>query len=299
MIANTGATLEHFVEEWTRQIVRYVEKYKDNMTSRNIMEVRNVGADVAIDVVTEYDRTGPGAQILAKGAVPKSMSVSKTDTSHEIYQIGLGFNISEKDLKLDPERHARTIDLALREIHRKEDDMLMNGVTNIGLSGLVTAAQANSNGKIVDAGATGSDTNNKGAWAGEADTDIYDDILTADSKLDDEFELAYLVGVKSDLRYMWRVDSERQPYRKLSAPLFNKAETDISWMWKTAHIDAGKVYGCAKDFTAGELIVSENPSIATLYNGGMGPGRNYYFEISEWVVPEFHTNEGYVEIDIT
>ena len=299
MIENTGATIDHFIEEWTRQIAVYAERYKDNMTSRNIMDVRYVGADVGIDVVTKYDKTGPGAQVLAKGAVPKSMSVFGTDTKHEIYQIGVGFNISQKDLALDPQRHARTIDIALREIHRLEDDITLNGVTNIGLTGLITAAQANSNGKIVNAGAAGSDTNNKGAWAGEADTDIYDDLLTADSKIDEEFDMAYLVGRKADLRYLWRLDSVRNQYRTLSAPLFGRAEESIDWMWKTNHLTAGKVYACAKDFAGGELVVSENPSIVSLYNGGMGPGRNYYFEVSEWVVPEFHNNDAYVEIDIT
>jgi hypothetical protein len=299
MIENTGATIDHFIEEWTRQIAVYAERYKDNMTSRNIMDVRYVGADVGIDVVTKYDKTGPGAQILAKGAVPKSMSVSGSDTKHEIYQIGVGFNISQKDLALDPERHARTIDVALREIHRLEDDILLNGVTNIGLTGLITAAQANSNGKIVNAGAGGADTNNKGQWSGEADTDIYDDLLTADGKLDEEFDMAYLVGTKADLRYLWRLDAERNPYRTLSAPLFGKSESATDWMWKTAHLTAGKVYAIAKDFMGGELVVSENPSIVSLYNGGMGPGRNYYFEVSEWVVPEFHNNDAYVEIDIT
>ena len=299
MIENTGATLKHFVEEWTRNIAVYGKKHLDNMTARNILEVRYVGADVAIDVVTKYDGTGPGAQVLAKGAVPKSMGISGSDTKHEIYQIGLGFNMSQKDLSLDPSRYNRTIDIALKEIHRKEDDMMLNGSANIGLTGLIAAAQANSNGKIVNAGAAGSDTNNKGAWSGEADTDIYDDLLTADSKTDDEFEMKYLVGRRSDLRYMFRLDALRNPYRELSAPLFGKTEQDVSWMWRTNALTAGKVYAVAKDFTAGELVVSENPSITVLYNGGMGPGRNYYFEIAEWVVAEFHNNDAFVEIDIT
>jgi len=299
MIEGTGATISRFVEEWTREIAVYGKKYLDNMTARNIMEVRYVGADTAIDVVTEYDKTGPGANITAKGAVPKSISVSGKDTSHDIYQIAVGFNISQKDLSLDPARFNRTIDIALKEISRKEDDIMLNGVTNLNITGMIAAAQANSNGKIVNAGAAGSDTNNKGAWAGEADTDIYDDILTADSKLDDEFDMKYLVGRKSDLRYLWRVDSERQPYRKLSAPLFGASETSTDFMWTTNQIDAGKVYAVAKDFVGGEMVVSENPSITPLYNGGLGPGRNYYFEIGEWVVPEFHNNDAYVEIDIT
>ena len=299
MIENTGATIDHFIEEWTREIAVYAKRYKDNMTARSIMENRYVGEDVAIDVVTKYDRTGPGAQVLAKGAVPKTISVTGSDVKHEIYQIGLGFNITQKDLKLDPERFNRTIDVALKEIHRKEDELTLSGIPNINLTGLITAAQANSNGKIVASGASGNDTNNKGAWSGEADTDIYDDILTADSKLDDEFDLAYLVGCKSDLRYMWRVDSMRTPYRKLSAPLFGAPEESIDWMWKTGFITAGKVYAIAKDFTGGELVISENPSIVPLYNGGLGPGRNYYFEIAEWIVPEFHNNDAFVEIDIT
>ena len=299
MIENTGATIEHFVEEWTRNIAVYGKKYLDNMTARNIMEVRYVGADVAVDVVTKYDRTGPGAQITAKGAVPKSMSVSGSETKHDIYQISLGFNISKKDLNLDPTQFTRKIDLILREISRAEDDLMLNGAANYGITGMVAAAQANSNGKIVNAGAAGADTNNKGQWSGEADTDIYDDLLTADSKTDDEFEMEYLVGRRSDLRYLFRLDALRNPYRELSAPLFGKTEQDVSWMWRTNQLTAGKTYAIAKDFMAGELVVSENPSITPLYNGGLGPGQNYYFEVAEWVVPEFHNNDAFVEIDIT
>ena len=295
MIENTGATIDHFVEEWTREIAVYAKRYKDNMSARNLMEIRYVGAETAVDVVTKYDRTGPGAQITAKGAVPKSMSVSSTDTKHDIYQISLGFNISQKDLSLDPERFNRNIDVALKDIHRKEDEIVLNGVTNQNITGMVQAAEANSNGKIVASGASGSDTNNKGAWSGETGTDIYDDILTASSKFDDEFDMDFLVGRKSDLAYLYRLDSERNTYASLSAPLFSSGD----WMRKTNQITAGKVYACTSDFVAGELVISENPSIVPLYNGGLGPGRNYYFEISEWVVPEFHNNDGYVEIDIT
>lgn len=298
MIANTGATIDHFIEEWTREISLYADRNLDNMTSRNLLEVRYVGADVAIDVVTSYNDTGPGAQITAKGAIPKSMSVSGTDVKHEIYQITTAFNMSEKDANLDPERYNRTIDIALKSIHRKEDELMLNGITNLGVDGLITTAQANSNGKIVDTGAADNDTNNKGAWTGEADTDIYDDLLTADGKIDDEFDMEYLVGRKTDLRSLFRLDAERNPYRELSAPLFGKAENDISWMWKTNQITAGKVYAIAKNFVAGEMIVSENPTVVPLYNGGLGPGRNYYFEVSEWVVPEFHNADAYVEINI-
>lgn len=292
MISTDAATLQHFVENWEREIVDYVKRYKDNMTSRNVLEVRNVGADVAIDVVTNYDRTGPGAQITAKGAVPETMGIKASDTKHDIFQISTRFKISQKDLTLDPSTKNRLIDIAMRDIHRKEDDVAINGVTNLNLSGIVTAAQANSNGKITAA-------TNAGKWSGETGTDIYDDINTALGKMDDEFEPTYLLGRRTDLLYLNRMDSERQPYWKTIAPLFNKKEGDRSWIWNSNYITAGKVYLVAKDFMGAELVVSENATIDALYNGGLSPGKNYEFEIGEWVVPEFHNNDAFVEIAIT
>ena len=100
MIANDAAILQHFVEEWEREIALYVEKYKDNMAARNILPVRNVGEDIAIDVIQKYDRTGNGADIVAKGSVPKTMGVTATSAKHEIYQISTGFFLNAKDLKL-------------------------------------------------------------------------------------------------------------------------------------------------------------------------------------------------------
>jgi uncharacterized linocin/CFP29 family protein len=293
MISSDAATLQHFVEAWEREIVDYVEKYKDNMTARNVLTIRNVGADVAIDVVTNYDRTGPGAQIVAQGAVPESMGVKTSATKHDIFQISTGFSISKKDLTLDPTSKNRLIDIAMRDIHRMEDEICLNGVTRYNISGLITAAAANANGTIT-AGT------NKGAWDGsDTGTDIYDDINTALGLMDDDFDPMYLLGKRTDLLYVNRMDSERQPYWKTIAPLFDKPEGNRSWLWNTNQLAAGTVYMAPKDFMAGELVVSENPTIEQLYNGGLGPGKNYFFEISEWVVPEFHNNDAFVKLVIT
>lgn len=292
MISNDAATLQHFVEAWDREIVDYVEKYKDNMTARNVLPIRNVGADVAIDVVTNYDRTGPGAQIVAKGAVPDSMGVEASSTNHNIFQISTGFSISQKDLKLDPSSQNRLIDIAMRDIHRKEDEICLNGVTAYNIAGITTAAAANANGTITAA-------SNAGAWSGETGTDIYDDINTGLGLMDDDFDPVHLIGKRTDLLYVNRMDSERQPYWKTVAPLFDKPEGDRSWLWNTNQLAAGTVYMAPKDFMAGELVVSENPTIEPLYNGGLGPGKNYFFEVSEWVVPEFHNNDAFVKIVIT
>ncbi len=287
MIQNDAAILQHFVEEWEREIALYVEKYKDNMAARNVLPVRNVGEDIAIDVVQKYDRTGPGAQVVAKGSVPKTMGISATSAKHEVFQIATGFGLNAKDLKLDPKSKVRLADISMRDMHRAEDDFALNGNSALGVKGLVGAAQANANGKITT-------STNKGKWSGETGTDIYDDINTAIGLMDGDFEPAYLIGNRTDLLYLNRPDSERVPYYKSVAGLFGKKdENDKSWMWMTNHIDAGKVYLAPKDFMAAEFVVAENSHIIEY---PMQPGQNYYFEVVAWVVPTFHQYDSFVEI---
>jgi len=292
MIKNDAENLKHHVEEWTRRIKTYVDRYKDNMTARNVMDVRKVGDDIAIDVVESFDDAGTEAAIVAKGSVPETIGMNASSVDHNIFQISVAFQVSKKDMKLDPLAQNRKIDLAMRLIHRKEDDVMLNGVTKYNITGLVGAAQANDNGTITS-------STNAGAWSGETGTDIYDDINEGMDLIDGEFDASFLVGNKSDLKYLNRMDSERNPYRKDIAGLFGRKESDMSWIWKTNAITAGKVYLVPKDFMAGEFVVSENPSIDPLYNGGLGPGKNYAFEIGGWVIPEFHQNSAFVEIDIT
>jgi hypothetical protein len=289
MISNDAEILSHHVEEWTRRIVTYVKKYEDNMTARNILDGRGVGDNVAIDVVESFGDAGVEATIVAKGAVPETMGLVASHVDHNIFQVSVGFQVSAKDLKLDPSAQNRKIDLATRLIHRKEDDMMLNGSAAHNITGLTGAAAANSNG--VQAATA--------AWSGATGTDIYNDINEAMGLVDDEFEPAFLVGHKRDMRYLNRMDSERIPYRKEIAGLFNKNEDDTSWMWRTGQLARGKVYLVSKDFMAAEFVVSENPRIDPLYGGGLSPGKNYAFELGGWCVPEFHNNDAFVEITIT
>ena len=291
MIENDAAIPSHFVEEWEREIEVYIEKYKDNMVARQILEQRNVGEDVAIDVVQKYDRTGPGAQIIAKGTAPESMGLKASTVNHEVFQIATGFHVNRKDLKFSPQMKNRLVDIAMRDIHRAEDDFALNGSTKYNVNGIVAAAVLNSNGKIT-AGT------NKGKWSGEAGTDIYDDINTAISYMDDDFEPAFLVGCRADMQNLNRMDSERQPYYKTVSGLFGKKdEKDKSWMMMTNHLATGKVYVASKDFMAGEFVIGENAHIIDDYP--MEKGQNFWIEVSAWVIPEIHQNDAYVEIAIT
>ena len=287
MIKNDSAILSHFLEAWEREIALYIEKYKDNMAARNVLPVRYVGASVQIDVVQKYDRTGAGAQIVAKGSVPDTMGVTASTENHEMYQIATGFFLNAKDLASDPASKVRLVDIAMRDVHRAEDDFAFNGKASLNVDGIVGAAQANANGKIT----TGT---NKGAWSGEAGTDIYDDINSAIGLMDGDFQPAFLVGNRTDLLRLNRPDSERQPYYKTVAGLFGYTnEIDKSWMWMTNHLPAGYVYVVPKDFLAAEFVVAEN---AHLIEYPMQAGQNYYFELVSWVAPEVHQNNAFVEI---
>jgi hypothetical protein len=258
------------------------------MAARNLLETRNVGEDVQIDVVTTYDRTGPGAQITAKGVAPESMGVKAASIKHDVYRISTGFHINRKDLKTDPKTKNRLVDIAMRDIHRAEDDFALNGSTKHGVNGIVQAARKNSNGKI-----TVSD--NAGAWSGETGTDIYDDINSAIALMDGDFEPAFLVGNRADLLNLNRMDSERQPYYKTVSGLFGKTnENDKSWMFMTKRLNVGYVYVIPKDFLAGEFVIGENAHIIDDYP--MQPGENFWIELSSWVVPEMHQNNAFVEI---
>ena len=291
MIQNDAAIPSHFIEAWEREIASYVEKHKDNMVARQILETRNVGEDVAIDVVQKYERTGPGAQITAKGTAPESMGLKTSAVKHDVYQIATGFHINRKDLKFSPQSKNRLVDIAMRDIHRAEDDFTLNGNTKYNVNGIAASAVLNSNGKIT-AGT------NKGKWTGETGTDIYDDINTAIGLMDDDFDPAYLVGCRNDLLNLNRMDSERQPYYKTVSGLFGKRdEKDKSWMMMTNHLATGKVYVVPKDFMAGEFVVAENAHIIDDYP--MQPGQNFWIELVSWVVPEIHENDAFVEIAIT
>lgn len=298
MIINDATIIERNVEEWTREIEAFVDKYGDNMSARNLLPTRNVGADTMIDVVTTYDRTGPGAQIVAKGAVPVTSGQKVSTAKHDIFQISTAMNVNAKDMKLDPKLKNRQIDIMMRDIHKMEDNIMFNGDSSYGITGMIGTAQANDNGKIVASGASGDDADNNGKWSGEVGTDIYDDVNNAVARIDGDFEPAFMIGTRADLKYLNRKDSERQAYYKdIGTAFFGmKNENDKSWMWTTNQISSGKVYIVPKDFMAGEFVISENPRIVPY---PIGPGENYRFEINSWSLAEFHEDDAYVEIAIT
>jgi uncharacterized linocin/CFP29 family protein len=290
MIRTDAATLQHFVEAWEKVIPEWVDEHKQNLTARNILHRRDVGPEVTIDVVEKYDKTGQGAQITAKGAVPPTFGLTTKSENFTIHQIATGFNINVKDLKASPNAKSRLVEIALAEIHEKEDDVCLNGSSAHNITGIVGAAQANANGKIT-AGT------NKGAWAGETGTDIFTDVADAISFLDSKYKPSFLVGNSKDIRYLFHKDSERNMYYEDMGILFGqKNPKSTDWIWSSDYITRGHVYIVAKDTMAADFVVSEDPGIVTY---ALAPGQNYPIEVYSWSETEIYSNEAFVEIAIT
>ena len=220
-----------------------------------------------------------------------------TSENLTIHQIATGFNISVKDLKISPESKTRMIEIALSNIHEKEDDIALNGSTAHNITGIVGAAQANENGKIVESAKTGNDINNKGAWSGETGTDIFTDVADGIGFLESKYKPSFLVGNSLDMRYLFHKDSERNMYYEDMGILFGKTNPkDTSWIWSSDNITRGHVYLVSKDTMVADFVVSEDPGIVSY---AMAPGQNYPIEVYSWSEPEIYANEGFVEIAIT
>lgn len=294
MIQNDAEILQHSIEEWTKEIKDYVSKIADKMISRQLLPVRKVGADVGIDQVTTYDRTGAGAKIVAKGARAEGSGSVASNVSHEIYQLLDKFYIHEKDIKHDPKLKNRNVQIILGNIHRAENDLVVNGDTNHNISGIVDAARANTNGLI-------DETETTGDWDGsDTSRDIYNDTLLGLSMIDGDYDARFLLMNKIDSRYMFAKDSEGVPYWKSVCSLFGKTPQDPidSWLIKadTSVLAQGYVYLCAYDPDVAELVISENPTLRAI---ALQEGGNYPIEMYEWLVPEFHNNQAFAEIHIT
>lgn len=290
MIQNDAAILQHFIENWEKEIPDYISRLKDQIISRKILPMRKVGADVMIDVVQRFDRTGAGAEIMAKGAVPPGSGVDATDVPWQIYQILDGFLIHEKDMKLDPKFKSRNVEICLKNIHRRENILSVSGSAPHNIPGIATLIP------------TGNQLDCVGKWdyTGTA-PQFYRDIRSMKTKMDTDFKPKFLLGNHETLAPLWDLsDDTKAPYYTQIAPLFGaRPDADpANWMIETDDdvCPAGKVYMLPLDQMAGEFIVSENPTLRAI---SQQRGGNYPIEMYEWVTVEIHEPAAYVELDTT
>lgn len=287
---NDVAILQHQIEIWKKELLNYISRLEDKIISRQILPVRKEPANVIFDNVTHYDRTGAGAQIMAKGSVPKGSRIDATSVQFEIVQILDGFLIHEKDIKLDPKLKTRELEIILNNIHRAENILAINGNTLHSIVGITGAAALNANGVA----------NRTAVWTSPTTAKYYNDLLAACNLMDTDFEPRWLIGNSSDLRQLQHLsDDTKQPIWKQCASLFGKTETDPmrSWMVPCGDLTlaAGKVYLLPHDNKAGEFVVSENPTLRQI---SQQRGGNYPIEMYEWVTPEIHNNDAFVELTV-
>ena len=288
MIANDNAILEHFIENWDKMLKDYVSKMEDKIISRKFLPTRNIGGDVMYDIVTRYDRTGAGAQIMSKGAVPKGSGVDATTETYMMYQLLDGFLIHEKDMKLDPKLKGRELEIILNNIHRAENILTLTGNTAHGMDGLAD---------IVPAGNVWSAAEKWDRTGGAPE--YYDDVLSAIALMDQDFEPRYLIGNRQDmLQLYWLSDDTKQPVYQQIAGLFGKNPTDpvSSWLIPCGNstLPVGTAYVVPYDADAAELVISENPSLRAI---PQQRGGNYPIEMYEWLNMEWHEPNAFCSID--
>ncbi|OPY54649.1 MAG: hypothetical protein A4E48_00228 [Methanosaeta sp. PtaU1.Bin060] len=291
----------HFNESFARDVLNYRSRERDKMIARNLSTIRNVGPTVQKDTITFYEKTGGNdtiaAKITAKGDVPEQVGMKGNELTHSMYQISVGFMINGRDLTLDPAIQRRKIEIATAEIRRREDYIWINGDTETGLTGLVTASANNPNGKVVAYGSSSSSPNvdSKGNWAGtDTFVDIYTDVLEACDRIGEDFEPKFLCGTRATIAPIRKMDDLRNRYADQILDLFGAAST-ADFIRTSKYFPAGYAFVVAQDMEFMEFVISEDLVVDTSFP--KEPGDNYRVELREWVNPvEFHSNEGVAEI---
>jgi len=289
----------HFNESFARDVLNYRKRELDKQLARNLSTIRMVGPSVDKDTITYYEKTGGNdtiaAKITAKGAIPEQIGVKGNEVTHSMYEVTVGFMLNGRDLNLDPAVQRRKVEVATAEVRRREDYTWINGDTATGLTGLVTSARANPNGKVVNTGAASPDVNNIGTWAG-TDTymDIYTDVLEACNRIGDDFAPKYLCGTRQTLAPIRKMDDLRNVYADQLLDLFGAGSTN-DFIRTSKYFPTGYAYVIAQDMEFNEFVISEDLAVDTTF--GKEPGNNYRVELREWVAFEFHNNEGAVEIN--
>lgn len=290
--ANDAQILQHMVENWTKEIPDWIKGLENKIVGRVILPTRNVGADVLFDIVSKFARTGEGAQILAKGVPPKGSSFDASSVPWEMFQVMDGFSINQKDIELYPKIKPNHMGLVMKSINRRENITAVAGDPLRNILGIKGAAELNTAGVFSAI---------KGPWNGSgAKRDIYEDLVNASDYMSTKFTPRFLVGNKRDMKYlMHRVaDQMKEKFWQECGPVFDRAETDRSWMISVADevLPTGHVYMIPYDDEAAEFVISENPTVRPI---PLQPGGNYPIEVYEWIALEMHNNDAFVKIKIT
>ena len=301
-----GVINGQFMAVWQNAINEWMDRNLDNQLARQVTEVTQVDSTVEQYEISKIDFTGDDVVPKAKNTPGEEVTLGAASELTSIWRWSDSFMVHEDDLAKSPTLRTRYVEACIAKIFRGEDKVWYNGRSANNIPGMKSSAEANPNGKVVASGATGSDTNNIGAWlTSDTNRDIYEDLRVARGKLGTKYRSAlrdlYLVGNASSLDALFQKD----PYSDAStliaqsvAPLFGRTGSDPvgSWAVVNDQIDDGYVFLVAKNREAAELIQARAPTIDDNYP--RKPIGNLEVHIYQDVGMAFHDPEAFVEINI-
>ena len=296
----------NFLEVWYDSVAGWYDANLDNQLARKVVYLNT---DVA-PTADEYERINSdaaGKDVIprAKNAPGSEVSIGASGDSAKIYRWPDYFTISEDDLDKRPELYNQYVQACMDFIFRGEDKVFINGHAGANISGLLTAARANSNGKVAASGGT---YNNNGAWLTDdaGNRNIYEDLLLGRGLLDSKFRARlsdlFLVGNANSLDALDQKDpfsSDSQPIWKSVCGLFGRSDTAPvdSWAIRNDQLADGYVYIVCKSRQAAELVQARAITIDPDY--ARVPIGNREVHLYQDLGMVFHSNNAFVEIAIT
>jgi len=298
---------QEVVTQMSKTILIFQQKYKDGYIGRTLVEQRpNVSPLLRRDIVRKVDKTKAQdgishARISLGGTKPNVVGTKVKDDTWQIYRIDDAIFMNEAEINLDPSRWNTNVSVSMMECLRRENYTIINGDSDLGITGLTGIADGNPRGSIVASGGSGTTTNNKGAWDGSetnAVMDPYSDLLAAYGKVNpDLVGTMYLGGRTAYLNYLLEEDDLGKMWAdKIGPRIFGRPTGDMSWMVKSDYFPANYVYLIMRTAQAAELVIPEDYNVDANYP--RQPGQNQYAEIGGWIGIETHYNDFVVKIAI-
>lgn len=296
-----------FMATWYDAINEWFDVNLNNQMARRLLTVLNVAETTEEYEIGKIDFTADDVVPQAKKNPGVAMSLGAGTNKYSLWRWSDNFTMNEADLAKDPRLQTRYIEACVAKIFLGEDKVFYNGRTANGITGMKTAAEANSNGKVTAAASSGVDTGNTGAWlTSDTNRDIYEDLRVARGKLDSKYrgnlQNLYLVGNAASMDALAQKDpysTNSTPISASVAPLFGRSPTAPvgDWAIINEQIDAGYVFIVTKDRQAAELVEAKGITIDTDYpRKAIG---NYEVHIYQDVGIAIHDNNAFVEVQIT
>jgi hypothetical protein len=295
---NFTATFYDYINEW-------YDINLDNQMARKCTVVTQVPDTTENYEINKIDYTSDDVIPSSKRTPGVEVTIGSHSEQTPLWRWAEYFVMNEDDLAKDPMLQRRYIEGCMSKIYRGEDKVWFAGRTVNNITGVDTAAGANSNGKVVASGASGADTNNIGAWlTSDTNRDIYEDLRVARGKLDSKYRTnlknLFLIGSAASMDAFWQKDpysDNSEPIYRSVGPLFGRTPDDTSWMVTNDQVTSGYVYIVTKNREAAELIQARGVTIDDNYP--RKPIKNFEVHLYQDVGISFHDNNAFVEVAIT